>query len=265
MQVTTDEPARPRIQQQRDRFGLWTKTALEHGVLGSWEERAYKSFVTRVLDPRFPCFFAAKAQREGQLLYGFADSTEHPTDLLKIYVSLLGYLELVDHLTGMEKIMATLILFIKPVTNRSVEEYVQQAWGVMQFLHDYDTTEWPPEVPGNPDQPSWSFCFDGTPLFVNISTPAHQDRKSRNLGEALTLVIQPRDGFDVVAGDTPSGRQVRNTIRNRIVAHDRIPPSPELGQYRDEEKREWRQYGLRDTNDPALGACPFRKKGISDV
>lgn len=263
MQTATDEPARPQIPERPDRLGLWSKTAIEHGTLAPWEARAYASFVAKVSDPQFPCFFATKAQRDGQLFYAFAESTVNPLDLLRIYIAIIGYLNAVDRMTGIDKIMSTLILFIKPVPDASVEEYIKQAWGIIQFLHDYDVSEWPPEVPTDPDNPSWSFCFDGTPIFVNISTPAHQNRKSRNLGDALTLVLQPRDGFDIVAGDTPAGRKVRNSIRSRIMAHDRIPPSPELGHYGDAEKREWPQYGLPDTNEAVRGSCPFRKKGTT--
>jgi FPC/CPF motif-containing protein YcgG len=266
MQTTTSEPTTSdpaRSEPYRGRFGLWNKTTIEHAQMAPWQTRAYASFTARVTDPLFPCFFATKAQREGRLLYSFAESTEQPKELLKIYIALLGYLDQVDHLSGIDRIMATLILFIKPVPQRSVENYVAQAWTLIQFLHNHDIAPWPGNVPTDPDQASWSFCFDGTPLFVNISSPAHHQRKSRNLGEALTLVIQPREGFDIVAGDTENGQHVRKIIRDRIAAHDHIAPSPELGNYGDVEKREWRQYGLSDTNDVPAGICPFRAKGAS--
>jgi FPC/CPF motif-containing protein YcgG len=99
-------------------------------------------------------------------------------------------------------------------------------------------------------------CFNGMPLFFNMSNPAHRVRRSRNLGGHFALVVNPRERFDVFAGDTPSGRRVRANIRKRIERYDGTPHSWQLGSYGD-GALEWRQYGLIEENAERADRCPF--------
>jgi N-omega-hydroxy-L-arginine synthase len=100
-------------------------------------------------------------------------------------------------------------------------------------------------------------CFNGMPLFCNMSNPAHRVRRSRNLGEHFILVINPRERFDIFAGDSPSGRQVRSNIRNRIARYDGTPHSLQLGSYGNGGV-EWSQYGLIEDNIERTDKCPFK-------
>src|SRR5262249_11741503 len=146
----------------------------------------------------------------------------------------------------------------KPETRLlTVEEYHTQAWGILQHLHDNDPAAWPASVPTDPDHPLWSFCFDGVPLFANFSNPGHKCRKSRNLGRSLALVVQPRQGFDLVAGNDPEGQKVRELIRSRIASYDSVPVARELATYGDPDACEWRQYGLPDDDGTIFNTCPL--------
>jgi len=81
----------------------------------------------------------------------------------------------------------------------------------------------------DPMAPYWSMCFAGMQLFINFSSPAHRQRKSRNLGRHFLFIVNPRERFDIVAGDTPEGNRVRQVIRDRAEAYDGIPHAPSGG------------------------------------
>lgn len=147
----------------------------------------------------------------------------------------------------------------RKVRGATVEAYHAIGWRVLQYWHDIDPGGWPDTVTRDPDAPFWSMCFAGTQIFVNMSSPAHAVRRSRNLGPAFTLVINPRERFDAVAGDTPQGRRMRAHIRERIEAYDGLPHSPLLGSYEAGEI-EWWQYGLGETNEPPARGCPLRMR-----
>ena len=54
-------------------------------------------------------------------------------------------------------------------------------------MHRRDPAPWPVEIPISPEDPDWSMCFAGTPIFVNMSTPAHQlSAATRNCPETAT-------------------------------------------------------------------------------
>lgn len=99
-------------------------------------------------------------------------------------------------------------------------------------------------------------------LFVNISSPHHVARRSRSLGRHLALVINPRERFDVFAGDTLSGRNTRSKIRHRIEPFDRMPHAPQLGWF-GTGSLEWSQYGLPDDNFTVPTRCPFEHRSTS--
>ncbi len=244
---------------------LWRRSQLEAALAGQllpgWAAEAYGTFKAKVLDPRFPCTFGIVAQQRGSLFYGFSESTNSAAHRLHIQSLFTDYLGSLEALTQEESAFALLVLFVNPESlPRDLEAHHQAVWQLLQFLHEKDASPWAPGVPTDPDHPLWSFCLGGLPLFVNISSPAHRQRQSRNLGSALTLIIQLREGFDLVAPDTPAGRRVRKTIRNRIEAFDDTPIYPELGYYKDPQNREWKQYGIPDGDQSQMTRCPFSRR-----
>ncbi|HVR98384.1 MAG TPA: YqcI/YcgG family protein, partial [Thermoanaerobaculia bacterium] len=244
---------------------LWTRPQLETALAGQllpeWAAEAYGTFKAKVLDPRFPCTFGIVAQQRGTLLYAFARSLEDQTDRLHIQSSITEYLGRVKALAREESALTLLVLFVDPRSlPPELEAHHHAVWDLLQFLHEEDDSPWAPGVPTDPDHPLWSFCLGESPIFVNISSPAHRQRQSRNLGSALTLIIQLREGFDLIAPDTPTGRRVRETIRNRTESFDGTPTYPELGYYQDPRNREWKQYGIPDGNQSRPARCPFHTR-----
>lgn len=245
-------------------YVIWTKEQLqnlsENDSISQWMKQEYEFFSTKILDKKFPCIFASVAYNRSQLSYTFATSITEPQSTTHINQAVIQYLASVKNLPPVEAAMRVLLIFIKVPLNLSVQDYHLYGWKLLQNLHEYDSQPWPSNIPVEPDNPHWSFCLHGMPIFVNISTPANIARKSRNLGGSLVLVMQPRDGFDVIAGDNPHGREVRQNIRNKLAIYDSVEPFSGLGHYGDPQHREWIEYGLGETNTPSLDKCPFSYK-----
>ncbi|MFF7635258.1 YqcI/YcgG family protein [Kitasatospora sp. NPDC008050] len=231
------------------------------GAVGAdWHRDVFDEVESRLADPGFPCVFSRNAFRKQLLRFVFvADGTrrsiQHLADGLQEYV------ELSRSWDGSLDTSYPLIVAFSPdaVDARSVEDYHAFGWRVLQELHEIDPEPWPDGVGRDPNSDSWSMCFNGMPLFCNMSSPAHQVRRSRNLGDYFILVINPRERFDIFAGDTPSGRKVRSNIRRRIGRYDGAPHSWQLGSY-GAGGVEWLQYGLIEENAERTDKCPFTSR-----
>lgn len=222
-----------------------------------WRARAFRDVESRLTDRGFPCVFSRNAFRKGLLLFSFAEGAG-PDAIARLGVELADYVELSRNWNGLLDTAYPLLIVFSPaaVSAGSVAEYQAFGWEVLQKLHHVDPAPWPENVGTDPGESSWSMCFNGMPLFVNMSSPAHEVRRSRNLGVHFVLVINPRERFDVVAGDTPSGRNVRDNIRARIDRYDGVPRARQLGPY-GVAGLEWWQYGLPEDDIDRTDACPF--------
>ena len=223
-----------------------------------WAKASLEDFSSYLREPsKFPCNFARTAFRTNTLHFVFAGSDSDPLELARVRQGLREYLKTVSVMTGIEESMNVLVILFKPeVEEQALDHYHRTAWHVMQDWVDNDPEPWPPEIPTDPEQPFWSLCFAGVPLFINVSAPAHRHRKSRNLGRSLALVTQPRAGFDLLAGPTPEGDKVRQRIRRQVEQYDGQPAPDVVGTYHRGDL-EWKQYVFTDTNDEKLTRCPL--------
>ncbi len=230
-------------------------------ALSPWAETAYRELVAKVEDPAFPCTFGTVALRKGDLLAAFVEAQD-PAGLRQGLCQC--FVEYTDRMRALDPVAASLhplAIFLPPPTGvRTVAEYFEFGWSLLQWLHEHDPAAWPERVPRDPDDPAWSYCFGGIPLFVNFKTPAHLERRSRRMAGAYLLLVQTRDGFDVVAGDTPQGRRARALIRQKLSVYDPIPPYPELAHFGTTSNREWKQYFVPDDNRPVADDCPFTNR-----
>ena len=197
-------------------------------------------------------------------MFSFIDDIS-PASLSQSANDLGHYLARAAEWDGKVSTAEPLLMVFNPahVKADSVAGYHAMGWDVLQYWHDNDPKPWPGNVSLDPHTSYWSMCFSGVQIFVNMSNPAHVVRKSRNLGHAMTFVINPRERFDMVAGDNPQGRKIREMVRERIEIYDSLPHSPALGSYEAGEI-EWWQYGLTETNEPRLDRCPFHSKPQAD-
>lgn len=230
--------------------GLLRVAEVEAAELPPWAAAAYAEIRDKVLDEAFPCTFGTVAQRRGEILYAFV-SAEAIRDALIAYTDFLRPLEpVVASLTPLAVVMP-------PLAGFTEREYFAYGWSLLQRLNDEDPHPWPERIPTDPDDPRWSYCFGGMPLFVNFKTPTHIKRKSRRTERSFMLLFQSRDGFDVVAGDSVPGRRARDLIRKKLAAYDAVSVYPELAHYATAANREWRQYFVPEDNAPLARECPF--------
>ena len=224
-----------------------------------WWESSLNQFIAKIDDPEFPCFYAAKALNQGFLLFSFANSTM-PQDVKHCAESIKEYLDYLNQIPPEAQDETTLILFINPSASRemSFEDCAEKVFQLMQGMRQLDTMDWPEHIPKEPNHPKWSYCLFGSPLFINISTPANIKRRSRNLGDGITLVIQPRESFEhflMKLGDEAFAEQTRLSIRKRASRYDDMEWYPYIVSYgKGDEGYEMVQYAIPENN---YERCPF--------
>ncbi|MCA1011153.1 YqcI/YcgG family protein [Halobacillus halophilus] len=241
---------------------LLTKTWLEeHGThLASWKQSSFRDFSNMMNEKEhlYPCVPGKKGFNSDSLRFGFADSPDSPNACKQAAEYLKQYSE-ISRDTGK---YASLILFFNTETQeRDIEHYQALFWKILNNLHTYDEKSWPEDIPLDPSQSAWEFCFHGEPYFVFCATPAHQNRKSRFF-PYLLLAFQPRFVFDEINSETPQGRKLKKIIRTRLKNYDHYPIHPDLKWYGEEGNLEWKQYFLRDDHS-SLSKCPFSGKNQS--
>jgi len=223
-----------------------------------WHRNVLNNVGTRLNHPDFPCVFSKNAYRKGLLRFIFVESVDDD-GIRELAEGLAQYVELSRQWTGSLNTAYPLIVAfsLEIAGSQSLESYHNFGWDVLQRLHAIDPAPWPSDVGTDPNTSTWSMCFNGMPLFCNMSHPAHLARRSRNLGEHFLIIVNPRERFDVVAGDTPTGRKVRSNIRTRITLYDGMAHCPQLACY-GAGTLEWWQYSVADENRERTDECPFK-------
>ena len=230
------------------------------GDLPEWGVSAIADFTATLMDRSapFPCTFAVTAARRSALRFGFVDDAEDSGTWSSLPDILTGYL---GEYQSLGRETSLVVLFGGTDSTASMEHHRRRFWEVLQYLHDHDPQDWPPDVPQDTDDPYWEFSFAGTPIFVVCNTPAHVSRRSRSSPHFM-ITFQPRWVFEEIGALSPRGAAARKVIRNRLRAYDGVEPSPDLGDYGNPENKEWRQYFLSDVDPDPAGepSCPFRHR-----
>lgn len=244
-------------------MGLVDQAAMERaGSRPEWHNVVMRALSERLSEPsEFPCLFSLKSYSRKLIKFAFVEdlseaSLEALAEALREFVALSRVWD-----GNVSTAHPLVVAFSQKATEgcASLEAYHAFGWRLLQSLHDRDRSPWPATIPHDPHNPYWSWCFGGMQLFVNMSAPAYKRRKSRNLGPNFLFVINPRERFDVVAGNDPVGHKLRDTVRSRIDAYDDYPYSHQLGHYQAGEI-EWWQYCLSDENEERHDKCPFHVK-----
>ncbi|MEM9538382.1 MAG: YqcI/YcgG family protein [Cyanobacteria bacterium P01_E01_bin.42] len=267
---------------------LWTKpqleSAFENCQVPDWVAQSYEAFVDTIHRNNFPCFFGTLAEQKETIRYAIAPSLTTSESLGHILEAVYAYLEeereLMANKTEQNSFLLSLaILFPVEAEEHSLEYYAKQAYHFLNELHQRDRFPWPEEIPTDPNDSEWRYCLGGRSLFINISTPANHDRRSRNLGPGLIAVINPDDVFERVWKRW--GEEPRHNIYKRMEEYDRIPPYPLLFHEESEWDRDL-QYTkltvLSDRNDTEFvfpfryhsvnsnpGECPFHSATKKDI
>jgi FPC/CPF motif-containing protein YcgG len=229
--------------------------------LPDWAPDAFRQVTATLARDGFPCIFAQQANHLKSGWICFLDSVLTESGCETARQAILAYIEALKRHRPARATIMPLVVIVKPCRPMlSLKEYRDHAWRLFQYLHDNDPEPWQADVPTDPERGDWTLCFGGIQLFANVSNPAHQIRKSRNLGDSLVFAMQPRTNFDLVGGDNPKGRQVRNEIRQRAERYEGHPVAPHLGFYGSPENREWLQMATKDgdADHDFPKVCPFK-------
>lgn len=227
----------------------------------NWKLKVWKQISDHINDDTFPCIFAKKVIDHKYLLTTFIENWESTADLNNFCSCLIEYIDTLKDKYGESKLCPPLMAIFKPKSDLSFHHYSNASWYILQYLHYRDESLWPKDIPSDPDDPLWTFCFNSYQIFINITSPILGKHRSRVLSDALVFTIQPRTNFDIVAGkDKPYGQKVRDKIRERWMKYDGFEDVSHLGMYGDEHNREWMQYFLYSESSPAPPRCPLNIK-----
>ncbi|ESP88324.1 YqcI/YcgG family protein [Candidatus Halobonum tyrrellensis] len=244
-----------------------TGSLLDHGTMAArvdageapgWAARHFETFVDGLTGERngtpFPCHFGTYAVENGHLLYTSVPSLTDPEALFDLRDATLEYLDAYrEHADR-----APFVVFFAPPDDEFAEaDWHEAMWHVLQFLHVNDPEPWPDDIPTDPDDPYFEFCFGGTPMFPTCRAPFYEDRASRYSPVGLEITFQPRDLFDGLTHDTDAGRAARETIQGRLEPYDGVAPHDDLGDWGVEGDREWRQYLFARDESQFPDECPL--------
>ncbi|AIN59179.1 YqcI/YcgG family protein [Pseudomonas soli] len=227
-----------------------------------WTHKTIEHFKETLANPDFPCLFGRKAVTARTCHIVFARAARLAEDIAG---GLADYIATITPIPLKQRIGNPLLVFLETAADSSLEAQQTLAWDVLREVHARDTLPWPEEIPQDPHDARWSFCFAGMPLFINMSFPAHRLMKSRNLGPHIAFVINPRESFDEVASaGTESGQRIRARIRERVRHYnDGVMPET-LGFFGQDDNFEWKQYQLQEPGAPSPPRCPFHTHAMAE-
>lgn len=199
----------------------------------------------------YPCNFGRTALLHGNLYSTWVEEDEP--------VQLPGDVRaFVRAASSLPKQRQPLAVFVRPrESERTQFDYDRRFWSILAYLLDHDDRPWPENVPQNPAEPGWQFCFAGQSIFVFALTPLNRRRLSRNLCDCLVLVFQLRSVFTGIEVGTTAGDVARQRIRARLAAWDEVGRHPSMGDHDELSDDEWRQYFLTDSNEDLHSRCPL--------
>jgi FPC/CPF motif-containing protein YcgG len=231
------------------------RSLISESPLPDWVGEAYSDFKLLLLDPDppFPCHFGVIAEQQGHLRYTYLEEQEtHQAEPLA--GALRTYLDEYPLIPS----RSALIVFARAGDSiTTLPQYEEAFWRVLQSLHDNDSEPWPENIPTDPEDPAWEFCFAGQPIFITGHAPPYEQRRSRSSKGPLMLVIQSRANLHGIVGKGASAEAVRQRIRGAVRVYDGIEPSPDLGIFGNPDVREWKQYWLTDSNESLSRVCPL--------
>ncbi|WP_462412474.1 YqcI/YcgG family protein [Neobacillus sp. Marseille-QA0830] len=239
--------------------GLYKHEAHTQHLLNEWEKSILASFEAKMTDKKkpFPCIPATIGFSMNQLRYGFISDPRDDSSIIE-----LG--ELLERFTkeakGFGPYTSLIIFYHVPEEVKedyTVEEFEQLFWKQLAGLSSIDGMEWPEDIPNDPHDPVWEFCFQGEKYFMYCATPAHENRQSRHF-DTMVLAITPRWVLKQFNKNESFAKNIKKQIRNRLSDYDSIPIHPDLNSYGSDDNFEWRQYFLRD-DDTSLSKCPYHR------
>ncbi|MBP3952835.1 YqcI/YcgG family protein [Bacillus suaedae] len=235
---------------------LFNNEAIEEYQLAPWKRDAIKQFNRKMTDKDnpFPCIPATQGYALKHFKYGFvADPrTDHSIDELAALLT-----EYTKHSKNYGKYTSLVVFYDTSdnLANQDVIQLEQLFWKQLNGLTERDQCLWPEDVPADPHDSLWEFCFHDERYFMFCATPAHSNRQSRSFPYFM-LGITPRWVLDKFHSSPMLANKIKSEIRHRLENYDSIPTHPDLNSYGKKDNYEWKQYFLHDDKS-SLSQCPF--------
>ncbi|APH06861.1 YqcI/YcgG family protein [Bacillus weihaiensis] len=236
---------------------IWFDEHLQ--TLSDWKKDAYESFSTIIADKdnTYPCIPGRQGFLTNNLRFSFAGDPRKVDSAKELSLALREYGKC-SRETGKYASLVTFFETPKDLLDQfDVEDYRELFWKVLNQVTAFDEKEWPEDIPTDPTDHKWEFCFDGEPYFAFCATPAHEVRRSRHF-PCFLLAFQPRWVFEEINDSTVFGQKMKKSIRKRLVEYDGMPGHPDLKWYGQSDNHEWKQYFLSD-NETSPSKCPFMR------
>lgn len=218
-----------------------------------WVRLSFKEFrktMTSSSEP-FPCHFAKTGIEKSSFRYTYImDGELEKPEIFK--EALITYLNTYKTIRW----PSVLVVFIENKGEELLNAHELRFWNILQYLVNSDEHSWPIDIPNNPEDYRWQFCFHNTPIFITGHSATYKNRKSRHSSSDMMMVIQTMDTLQPVTGDTKRADLIRKTIRSRVNDYDKIPVSKLIGAYPNEDSKEWKQFWLPDENIDKM-QCPL--------
>lgn len=220
-----------------------------------WHVAQLRLFEAAVADRHYPCNFATDALVNRDLWTGYAASIDPRLQSTELAAAARDFID--GSAERMQK-RPCLTFFLPPEGGvfNDLEASRERFWQLLQSIHELDTRPWPADVPADPENPDFMFCFHGDKMFVFASTPAYRFRRSRNLCDGFAMVFVLERSFKGINRGTPEGDRAHRLIRARCGRWDDVPAHPEFAS--DKGGLGWKSYFVPDDDSPVLGRCPLR-------
>lgn len=239
--------------------GLYKDEVHSRMQLEPWEKKALEAYEAKMTDKDkpFPCIPATIGYSTNQLRYGFISDPRERASIFELAKIMETYTK---EAKGFGNYTSLIIFYEVPEEMKieyTVEEFEQFFWQQLGGLSAIDGMDWPEEIPTDPHNPIWEFCFHGEKYFMYCATPAHEKRQSRHF-DTMMLAITPRWVLKEFGKNESYAKNIKRQIRKRLAKYDSISIHPDLNSYGSDDNFEWRQYFLRD-DDTSLSKCPYHR------
>lgn len=206
------------------------------------------SFKEKLSSAAYPCVGAKAALNSGQIRFGIYDTMCTEATTAQLGHDLRQYIA--ETLAAGSEYMTLVAVFANEEPAAEVD-FEQKLWKQLQDLHNSDTSNhpWDPEVSSDPEQPDFSFSYNGTAFFI-VGLHPHASRKARQVGYTAMAFNLHRQ-FEQLR-EKGVYENMKKVIRERDAAYDGTV-NPMLRDFG--EGLEAPQYSGRQVD--ASWKCPF--------
>ncbi len=151
---------------------LYAKSDLEKikETLPGWQLDSFNYLNEKIGDKenKFPCIPGRQAFLSDQLRIAFVGDPRNP-ETAKELAPLLTRYGTISRETG--KYASLTVIFHTPeelLTDYKIEDYESLFWQLLNSLSMEDPADWPDDIPENPDNFQWEYCFNGEHILFCV-------------------------------------------------------------------------------------------------